>query len=225
MIIKKVYEYHIKDNKALLTEITKTFVEDKKAIQKSALIDVSEDYKWDVLATDRSATGKLALRDYFSRFLSVVEKETPSTLTPKVISTIRKWAINNKASGDLSFDVSTYKNKVIDYLNGTAKFKTKDCIEAVLDGENDNKLEVLRKSLKTFFDLNGLTGQSFAPNKGRIDKAARKHIRRTAEGVVLEWEGNPEDLNITIPLSPDKEDGLYHILIKTSDLEVLDKDV
>jgi len=222
---KKVYEYHIKGKKALLTEITKTFVEDKKAIQKSALVDISDHYSWDVLATDRSATGKLALRDYFAKFLNVVEKDTPSSLTPKVISAVRKWAIANKETGKLQHEVSNYKNKVIDYLKGAAKYKTKDCINAVLDEEDDDEKGELSKSLKSFFDDSGLTGQSFAPNLNRIDTAARKHIRRTAEGVVIQWEGDPAELNIEIPIVPNNNDGLYHILIKTSNLEVIDKDV
>jgi hypothetical protein len=221
---KKVYEYHLDGKKALLTEITKTFIEDKKAIQKSALIDVSDFYSWDVLATDRNASGKLALREYFAKFLGVVEKDTPSNLTPKVISTVRRWAIDNKAELGLTQDVSSYKNKAISYLMGAAKYKTKDCIQAVLADEPEDQIEELSKSLKNSFDEIGLSGQSFTPNRNKIDAATRKHIRRTAEGVKIEWEGDAKDLNIVIPDEPNKNDGLYHILIKTSSLEILDKD-
>lgn len=218
---KKVYEYEIKGNKALLTEITKTFVEDKKAIQKSALIDVSDYYSWDVLATDRSAKGRFALTDYFAGFLGVVEKETSSTLTPKVISTVRKWATENKEAMDLSHEVASYKNKAIEYLLGTAKYKTKDCIEAIIADENEKQKETLRISLKNFFSESGLSGQSFVPNKSTIDKKARRNVRETAEGVTIVWEGEPEDLNIDIPSDPSPNDGLYHITIKTSRVEIV----
>ena len=56
---KKVYEYKVKDNKALLEEVKNTFSEDKTAIQKVALIDVSPNVVWDVLVYDRSCPSKI----------------------------------------------------------------------------------------------------------------------------------------------------------------------
>jgi hypothetical protein len=223
---RKVYEYTVKDQKALLTEITQTFVEDKKAIQKAALVDISDEYSWDVLAFDRTASGKKALRDYFANFLSVIEKETATTLTAKVVKSVREWAIANKDLLGLENEVSHYKSRVIDYLASAAKFKTKECLEAVLrnDDLDENKKNERVKSLKGFFDEKGLSGQSFVPSKSRLDKAVKSNIRETAEGVKIIWEGEADDLNITIPGEKDVNDGLFHILIKTSKITIKDKD-
>lgn len=220
---RKVYEYVLKGTKALLHEVTKTFVEDRKAIQKSALVDISDHYSWDVLATDRTANGKTALRNYFANFLTVVEKETPSTLTKKAVTTIRQWAIQNKALLDPDQDVSTYKTRGVDYLNSTSRFNSEDYLNAVIQDVDDERSIRLKTSFKNYCDEVGLSGQSFIPNKGSLDKATRKSVRETAEGVRIEWEGDALERNIDIPQTPDINDGLYHIVIKTSNLEILDK--
>ena len=61
----KVYQYligeqHSHSRTVALQEILDNFVEDKKAIQKAALVDVSDYYSWDVLATDRTPGRPLA---------------------------------------------------------------------------------------------------------------------------------------------------------------------
>lgn len=220
---KKVFQYAVERNKALLNEIYRTFVEDRKAIQKSALVDISDNYAWDVLATDRTTTGDKALRDYFAGFLGVVEKETPSTLTRTATSIIRKWAISEKDNLDPEQDISSYKKRGIDYLNGTAVFDIYGYIDAVIEDKDESRKEKLKESFKQYCDVVGLSGQSFIPSKGSIDRAIRKNVRETAEGVKIEWEGDPSDSRIEIPSSPNTEDGLYHIRIKTSKIKILDK--
>lgn len=219
---RKVYEYTVENKKALLHEITQTFVEDKRAIQKSALIDVSNYYNWDVLATDRTSGGKTALRKYFADFLTVIEKETPSNLTEKAVVVIRQWAIKNKSILDPKQDLSTYKKRGIDYLNSTAKFKTKDFIKAVVQDDNNSREQKQMESFKSFCDDCGLTGQSFVPNKNSLNKKIRKNVRQTAEGVRIEWVGDSKEHHIEIPSKPDKNDGLFHIVIKTSKIEEIE---
>jgi len=220
---RKVYQYHLKGAKALLTELTQTFVEDKKAVQKSALIDITDYYAWDVLARERNPPAKKAIRDYFAAFLTVVEKDTPSSLTPKAASSIRQWAINNRVELDSEQDVSSYKSRAIGYLMGTSIFKTDDFIDAVIMDEDETRKRKLKSSLKAFLDEVGLSGQSFIPNKNSLTPATKKHVRETAEKVKIEWEGDPEENNITIPVVKDRNDGMYHILIKTSSISILDK--
>jgi hypothetical protein len=220
---RKVYQYHLKDSKALLTELTRTFVEDRKAIQKSALIDVSDYYSWDVLAKERNPPAKKALRDYFAAFLTVIEKDTPSTLTPKAVRAVREWAISHISELDDQQDVSSYKSRAIGYLMGTSVFKTDDFIDAVILDEDEDRAGRLKTSLKAHFDEIGLTGQSFVPNKTSLTPAARKHIRETAEGVKIEWEGDPLESNIILPAERNNNDGMFHILIKTNNIANADR--
>ncbi len=111
---KKVYEYKLKGNKALLTEVQNTFVEDKSAIQKVALIDISEKVVWDVLVYDRSKP--TSITDYFRNFLSVNERETELILTGKAISLVNRWAGQNRAALDPEQEPSQYKNRAITML-------------------------------------------------------------------------------------------------------------
>lgn len=50
-----VYQYKINNDRATLRKITDTFVEDAKAIQKMALISLSDAYTWEALAFERNS--------------------------------------------------------------------------------------------------------------------------------------------------------------------------
>lgn len=218
---RKVYEYLVKDRKAIMQEIKNSFVEDKRAVQKIAIVNVSEYRVWDVLAFDRNpGTGK-SITDFFANFLSVHERETPSKLTEKTISEVRKWAINNRDILDTNEETSTYKNRCVDYLKNTSSVKFKDLVDRVTYDENEERRKKLKKSLKSHFEDVGLYGQTYPPNQGTLNKAETKHIRKTAEGVKIEWEGNAKDVNVIIPNTPDANDGYYNISIRTRNVEII----
>jgi hypothetical protein len=218
---KKVYEYKKLGEKYIMEEIKNTFSEDKKAIQKIAIVDVGNYFVWDVLASDRYPTPGKAIRDFFANFLAVHERETPSVLTSKTISAIRKWAVANKAELDPEQETATYKNRCVEYLKNTPKVKFNDLINRVVSDQDNNRKSRLKKSLKSYLEEQGLYGQSFKPSQGFINKTETKHIRKTAEGIKIEWEGETADVNIEIPNTPNPNDGLYHIVIKTTEVEVI----
>ena len=219
---KKVYQYKINRNKALLEEIQNTFVEDKKAIQKAAIIDITDHYKWDVLAKDRTAASlETGIRDYFAKFLTVVELETPSKLTENAVKFANRWAIANMEELDPSQDISSYKSRAISYLMNANKFVTKDFINTVILDKDSERRERLSKSLKSYLDENGMSGQSFVPQKGSLSKIKKKNVRQTAEGIRIEWEGDAIESNLIIPHEKDEE-GYYNIVIRTSDYMILD---
>jgi hypothetical protein len=217
---RKVYGYLVKDRKAMMQEIKNTFVEDKRAVQKIAIINVVDFRVWDVLAFDRSATSVKAIRDFFANFLAVHERETPSVLTGKVVSAVRQWAIANKSVLDPNQEVSSYKNRAIDYLRNTNKVRSSALIGTVIHDDDFNRAKRLRKSLKSYLQEKGLEGQEFIPNKKALDKATTKNIRRTAEDVRIEWEGDARDVNVTIPNEPDNN-GNFNISIQTTSIEIL----
>jgi hypothetical protein len=217
---RKVYEYQLHDKKAIMQEIKNTFVEDKKAIQKIAIIDVSDYFVWDVLAFDRNPSPGKTIRDFFADFLAVHERETPYLLTQKTVAAINKWAIANKPILDPSQEVSSYKARGVDYLKNTNKTKSRELINTIIYDDNNERAKKLRKSLRAFLEEKGLFGQEFKPNRNALDKATLKNIRRTAEGIKIEWEGDARDVNIDIPNTPNGNDGLYHISIKTSRIDM-----
>jgi len=216
---RKVYEYSIKEKKAMMHEIKNTFVEDHRAVQKTAIINVVGFRVWDVIARDRSAIPGKPIRDFFANFLDVRERETPSVLTSKTIKEVRKWANIHKAI--LSKEPSSYKKRCIEYLRTHTEVKFSNLINMVIHDEDLKKKKALQKSLKKHFEEVGLYGQIFKPNPGSIKEEEKKTVYQTAEGVKIEWEGksNAEDVNVIIPNTPNSNDGRYHITIKTSAIE------
>lgn len=213
---KKVYEYKLKGSKALLEEVKNTFIEDKSAIQKVALIDTNSSVLWDVLVFDRSKTGSIT--EYFAKFLSVLPRETESDLTKKYQSAARTWASQNKTLIDPNQEPSMYKNRARDYLMNTDNVDSERYIDAVIIDDNEERRNVLKDSFRNHLVSNGLYGQQFLPNKNAITPKERKNIRQTAEGVKIEWMGDPQDNNVSISNKPD-QNGNYTVLITSSRID------
>ncbi len=215
---KKVYEYKLKGTTALLEEVKNTFIEDKSAIQKVALIDTNSNVSWDVLVFDRSKTNSIT--EYFAKFLSVLPRETESDLTKRFQSAARVWATSNRAIIDPNQEPSMYKNRARDYLMNTDNVDSERYIDAVIIDDNDLRRNTLKKSFRDYLTQEGLYGQQFSPNKNSITPRERKNIRQTAEGVKVEWMGDPQDNNIKISNNPD-QNGVYKIEIESSQILVV----
>lgn len=216
---KKIYQYKVQDNQALLEEVKNTFSEDKSAIQKVALIDISDRVSWDVLVMDRGARGNdTFITNYFRNFLGVNPRETDSDLTRKTMQAAREWATNNKNIINPEQEVSFYKNRARDYLLNHDVFNTGEFIEAVVQDPDTNRRNSLKESLLSFMQEKGLAGQVFSPKSNAITKAISKNIRKTAEGVRIEWEGSAATHGIKIP-NERNANGQYEIIIRTSSIE------
>lgn len=213
---KKVYRYQITDAKALLEEIKNTFIEDKSAVQKVALIDVSDYYIWDALVYDRAKPG--GITDYFKNFLAVKLRDTPSKWTTDAIRHPQRWASSNRDLLDPDQQPYHYKERAIQYLSTTSLFNTDDYINFVIQDEDEDRRKALKNSFGAYITEAGLSGQEFSPNKGSLNKRAKKHVIRTSEGATLEWSGPAEDANIKIDRVPDGN-GLSTITIKTSNIK------
>jgi hypothetical protein len=210
---KKIYEYVLQGNKALLKEVRNTFSEDKSAIQKVALIDIDSDVVWDVLVFDRSKPG--GITDFFARFLSVLPRETERDLTIKLQSAARKWASENKKNIDPDQEPSYYKNRARNYLMNTDLFDTSDYINHVIQDDDEDRRLKLKKSLNEYLENEGLAGQEFTPQKEALTPKEQKNIRQTAEGVKIEWLGDMSENNLDIPTQAN-QNGEIIITIKTS---------
>src|SRR5690606_6847137 len=91
---KKVLEYELEETeegrKAKMREIADSFIESKDAVQKVAIIDISETFAWDILAKERKRTEGIA--EYFKNFLNANMRDTSSGLTRKTIGEVKKWS-------------------------------------------------------------------------------------------------------------------------------------
>ncbi|MBI9067253.1 MAG: nucleoid-associated protein [Salinivirgaceae bacterium] len=216
---KKVYQYIVKEgnkiNKATMKEITDTFVEDKKSIQKVAIIDINNNYKWDVLARERNSE---SIRQYFMDFLQVQQRETNFDLTKKVVQSTRMWAQLNAST--LPDDVSEYKTRALNYINTHTTFNTENFVESVIYEFDFKQREQYQQLLSDHLAEDGIAGQVFTIKPKAVSSKVTKNIRKTEEGVTIEWEGTATDKYIDIPTQKNA-DGFYHIKIKTKNIGIL----
>jgi hypothetical protein len=220
---KKVYQYILKhgvhSKSAIIKEITNTFVEDKRTIQKSAIIDVTDNYKWDVIAIDRTKSDDIT--KYFRDFLSVYELESSRTLTKKALDSARDWAFDNFKFLPKNQDVSTFKDRAYNYLTTQTVFNSDSFAEMVTFNEDPELQKELANSLLNYLAQVGLAGQNFKIKSKLLTLNEIKNIRKTREGVKIEWEGDATRKMVDLPIERNEDDGLYHITIKTKKYEVI----
>lgn len=213
---KKVYPYSIENHVAILEEIRQSFVEDKEAIQKGAIISLSDEYAWDVVAFDNQKTSGKIIGDYYRKFLDVDDMKNSEVLTKAVIHNVRQWHSNNKANLDLGEDFSIFKQKTLDYLENTEEYKEEEFITALtveILADSVQK-QAIKDSIQDSLENEGLGGLNFKPLVTVIDKRRRKTQLKTSEDVIISWIGEAEKNNIYIP-NQKADDGYYHIVVKT----------
>lgn len=187
------YSYVERDGRrvAVVNEIPNALNENKRAIQKSALIDSSGRFAWDVLAFDR--VKKPELSEYFKAFLGVIERQQDSTLTKSAYQAVRKWARDipqdQLPSGE---DVNTYRGRALNYLNDHDTFDTDTFLDAVVRDENADRKAAHVRTLRDALAEAGVAGQSFRPRPDSLPKQQRKQIYETSEGVTITYEGTQE---------------------------------
>jgi len=231
-VLEYIYSDNVKNRKVQLREIANSFIESKEAMQKVAIIDVANEFKWDILAKEKNKTE--GITDYFKKFLNALELDTASQLTRRVVQEASKWArINNDSLRDIpelsekTSDFRSYINKKsINFLelNNSVIFNSDDFYSNILHNDSftsdsQSKIDELKENIKDYFIEKSIEGQSFIPKPNSIPNKDRKTIKRTEEGVVIKWTGNAEDNKIKFS----KDNNQHVITITTSNLETIEK--
>lgn len=216
-----VYQYKLNGRVATFEEILNTVVEEKSAMQKVAIIDFSENFGWDVLATDRTKSDDVA--GYFKDFLTVTELEPASKLTRSFVLEMKKWARINFSSLPDGTDPQYFGDKATDYMLASSNFESEEFIGSVTsDFQNETDIySPLQDSIRSYLQENELYGVEFSPKPNSLASKEFRKTLRTAEGVNIEWLGSSVSKNIEIPDTRDRSDNLYHITIKTHDIKML----
>lgn len=210
------YSYKEIDDRrvAVVNEIPNSLNENKRAIQKSALIDPSAQFAWDVLAFDR--VKKPVLSDYFQSFLGVIERQQDAVLTRTAYTAVRKWAKyvpqDQLPSGE---DVNTYRERALNYLNDHATFDTDAFLDSVVKDENAERKAEHMQSLREVLAESGIAGQTFRSRPDSLPKKQRKQIYETSEGVTIIYEGTREEAGMHIE---NMDSGRTRITIETHQL-------
>lgn len=215
MDFQRVYAVSInKSNQANLEEIIRALAESKSALQKVAIIDLTDTFAWDVLAFDQKAPKGIA--DYFRRFLSVDDRQDPASLTRTAFKATQDWARQNTEITPDDENWSTYKERAYQYLRSHDTFTLNSFLDMVIrDDDHDRKQECI-DSLQEHLANEGISDHTFSPNLARISNSERKNTILTETNVTITWEGPSTARGIEIINPEDNDEGdEYKIIIRT----------
>lgn len=215
----RVLRYKLAETKAgkeaIVEEVLNSFVEDKAAMQKVALVDIGDHFKWGALARERNKT--VGIADYFEGFLGVTLAGDPGKLTKSAILAVKRWSNqlddSEVPAGQVKDD---YKARAFNYMDSHSSFDTNEFVNMVIKDEDEERKKRHSEALHEVLAKEGIAGQTFRPRADSLEPKEKKNKRRTTRGVTIEWTGEAKAAGIDIPEKPN-ENGMYEIKILTKE--------
>ena len=203
------------DGQQRLRRIIHAFIDDKKAIQKSALMRVvNGQAETMVAACDRTKPAP-AIADYFATFLDVERIHSDEELNRRLVEALRKTLSECK---DLlpNNDVARALQLAKGVLRDRQEIDEEAIVDAVLAAAghptNDNSRTMLRRRTTQKLRTHRLTGLAFPPDRQVLRKPSLRRIR-TTEGVTVTY---PDEVNaVTVQRVRNLEGGGETITITT----------
>jgi len=207
------------DVKATMEGIATALVEDRAAVQRSALVDVSTTYAWDVLAAERNEGAAPELKIFFKAFLGVKPREDDHVLTRRAVSSVSVWAksvsVQDRPEGEVW---QRYRERATQYLKTHEKFNSEEFISTVVKDADNERRHRMQGALREYLREQGIEGQEFESKPGSLTTEMRRTKLSTAEGVELTYEGDQSAHRIEIEDDPEYGDGAKIIKIRTRQL-------
>ncbi|WP_372422316.1 nucleoid-associated protein [Salinarimonas chemoclinalis] len=190
----QVIGYEIEDDegkkRAILRELRDTFVKKKEAMQKTALIRLSENAGV-VHARDRGKKDG-GIADYFRDFLGVRREYTESELTKRLDAAARETYAKHRES--LPNDVKKdFGRRVYNHLAGGGSFNDEDLPAFLNDvfsaaAVSDELVETFKGALKR----NKIDGETFQFDTREVPEPTHRKIV-TREGIKITYDRRYED--------------------------------
>lgn len=182
------------DGETRLRRIINAFIDDKKAIQKAALIRIVNGVAEELVATrDRTRTAP-EIADYFAKFLDVKRNSTDDELNRRMVDALRNTFSECKEllPGQ---DVAAALRQAKAVLRDRQHIDEEAIIDAVIAAaghpQNEETQSLLRKRTTQKLRAKRLTGLEFRPDRGILRQPAMRRIR-TTEGVTVLY---PDEVN------------------------------
>lgn len=219
------YDYHEAIEQAegengsnLLRRIVNALIADKKAIQKSALIRVTDGRAdSDVSTHDRIKKGA-EIGDYFASFLEVERSRSDEELNKAVEDVIRQTL---KESKEILPDekIPPAFERARQFLRDKQEINEESIFEAILIAAGNPEEEATRATLlrRTTAKIRSakLTGLTFSPDPQVLRRPRIRRIK-TIEGVVLSYPDDPDGM---VVVREDVQGGGERITITTNRIE------
>ncbi|BBL22681.1 hypothetical protein CT3_01360 [Comamonas terrigena NBRC 13299] len=175
------------DGETLLRKIVHAFIDDKKAIQKAALIRVVDGQAEPLLATRDRTRVAPEIADYFAKFLDVHRISSDEALNRKMVDALRETFTECKDVLPRN-DVPLALRRAKAVLRDRQEIDEDAIVDAVMAAaghpEQEDTKDLLRKRTMQKLRAKRLAGLSFRPDRVLLRKAPMRKIR-TTEGVTI----------------------------------------
>lgn len=197
------------ENIVQLEEVLEALSEQKASVQKRALVDINNNFDWNVLAVERKKSGALldtedAITDYFKNFMGIKLRENDSSLTKRIVVECHRWAKmyngdkDGKTPADIRHNVisfmDTYEDIQLDY---------EDFRDSICSHSSPEESKKMKNDFDSFMSENGLRGISFSPKPKSIAGKSRKGIWETDTGIQIIWDGLRSSRELKKEILPD----------------------
>jgi len=207
------------DIRAQIDHVLDALVEDKAAVQRSALIDVSQHFAWDVLAAERNEGIAPELRQFFKAFLSVEPREDASLLTRRAVNTVTTWARSlshdDMPEGQVAAE---YRGRAFQFMLDHADFDSDEFINTVVRDENTERRERVKASLREQLRERGIEGQVFPTRPNSVPLAERRTKIVTDAGVQIIFEGDRATHRVEVKDDPEHGPGAKMVIVRARSL-------
>lgn len=182
-----------------LRRIVEAFVADKKALQKSALIRVTNGIvSNDVASIDRMGKGA-DLTDYFTSFLSVTRTRSDEELNRNLVELLRQVYTDRK--DDIpNQNVAQAILLAKDSLRLRQNIDNQAVLDAITIGAGNPHdpqiLANLTTSTNSQLRKHRLSGITFSPHAATLARPSKKRVQ-TVEGITIEYPSNLEGRRVT----------------------------
>ena len=204
-----------------LEEVMEALSEHKSSVQKRAIIDMGNNFNWNVLAVERKKVGAVldsedAISEYFKSFLTVRLKQNDSTITKKIVVECHRWAKNY--DGDMDGKTpADIRHTVINLIDACAdgELTYDELKERVCRHRDENQAQRILTSFDRHMDEAGFSGITFSPKPASVTNRDRKGEWETDSGIKIIWNG---ERNPNVLKKERQEDNSYLITIRANDI-------
>jgi hypothetical protein len=201
---RQAVELYEKHGRNALRQIVQAFVQEKGAIQKSAIVRTRDGVAEAALSARDRMGDAPDLTDYFETFLGVKRERNNAQLSQDLRGALRS-AVEELRDHLPDRDVPAALRAAKEALQGREAVDEDAVREAMFVAAGRPQEEEVRaavdRAVTRHLKAKKLNGVTFKPDAGVLRTAARRRIR-TAEGVTVEFPGDQEDKTVRRQLLP-----------------------
>lgn len=209
------------DGQQRLRRIIHAFIDDKKAIQKAAMIRVVNGQAEDLVAARDRTKPAPQIADYFATFLDVERTRTDDELNRLLVEALRKTFQESKEilpNGDVASALQQAKAVLRERQQIDEEAIVDSVLAAAGHPENEDTRALLRRRTTQKLRAQKLTGLEFPPDRQVLRKPSLRKIR-TTEGVTVTY---PDEANAVTVRRARNPEGEGEVITITTDRVVED---